>query len=73
VGDNTSQKDDGNIAGIKCIVGKKNRALMRVAHNDCHFTMLGFSLADGRPLLCVIIVACSEIDAKVRMGLQQWF
>jgi len=42
VGDNTSQKDDGNIAGIKCIVGKKNRALMRVAHNDCHFTMLGF-------------------------------
>jgi hypothetical protein len=47
---------------------------MRTAHNDCHFTMLGFSLANGRPLLCVIIVACSEIDAKIRMmGLQSWY
>ncbi len=64
VGDNTSQKDDGNIAGTKYVVGRKNRALMRAAHNDCHFTTLGFSLADGRPILCVIIVACSEIDAK---------
>jgi hypothetical protein len=72
VGDNTSQKDDGNIAGTKYVVGRKNRALMRAAHNDCHFTTLGFSLADGRPLLCVIIIACSEIDAKIRMGLQPW-
>jgi len=72
VGDNTSQKDDGNIAGTKYVVGRKSRALMRAAHNDCHFTTLGFSLADGRPILCVIIVACSEIDAKIRMGLQPW-
>jgi hypothetical protein len=72
VGDNTSQKDDGNIAGTKYIVGRKNRALMRAAQNDYHFTMLGFSLANGRPILCVIIVACIEIDAKIRMGLQPW-
>jgi hypothetical protein len=72
VGDNTSQKDDENIAGTKYVVSRKNRALMRAAHNDCHFTKLGFSLADGRPILCVIIVACSETDAKIRMGLQPW-
>jgi hypothetical protein len=29
-------------------------------------------LADGRPLLCVIIIACAEIDAKIRMGIQPW-
>ena len=45
---------------------------MRAAHHDCHFTTLGFSLADGRPLLCVIIIACSEIDAKLRMRIQPW-
>jgi hypothetical protein len=72
VGDNTSQKDDGNIGGTKYVVGRKNRALMRAAHHDCHFTTLGFSLADGRPLLCVIIISCGEIDAKIRMGLQPW-
>jgi hypothetical protein len=45
---------------------------MRAAHHDCYFTTLCFSLADGRPLLCVIIFSCGEIDAKIRMGLQPW-
>jgi hypothetical protein len=42
VGDNTSQKDVGNIAGTKYVVGRKNRALMRATHNYCHFATLGF-------------------------------
>ncbi len=57
-----------NIGGTKYVVGRKNRALMRVAHHDCHFTTLGFLLANGRPLLCVIIINCDEIDTKIRMG-----
>jgi len=72
VGDNTSQRDDGKIAGTKYIVGRKKRGLMRAAHMNCPFTMLGFLLANGRPILCVFIVACSEIDAKITMGLQPW-
>jgi hypothetical protein len=70
VGDITSQKDDGNIGGTKYVVWRKKRALLRAAHNDCHFTTLGFSLANGKPLLCIIIISCSEIDARLRMGLQ---
>ncbi len=45
VGDNTSQKDDGNIGGTKYVVGRKSREL---------------------------IIACSENDAKLRMGIQPW-
>jgi hypothetical protein len=32
VGDNASQKDDGNIGGTKYVVRRKNRALMRAVH-----------------------------------------
>jgi hypothetical protein len=72
VGDNTSQKNDGNVGGTKYVVEKSSRALITSSYKDRHFTALGFTLADGRPLLCVIIIAGAEVDAKVRMGLQPW-
>jgi hypothetical protein len=72
VGDNASQKNDGNIAGTKYVVSKTMHALKRASHHDNHFTTLEFTLADGRPLLCVINIACSEVDAKIRMGIQPW-
>ncbi len=72
VGDNPSQKNDGNIGGTKYVVEGSNQALMTSSYKDHHFTALGFTLADGRPLLCVIIIAGAEVDANVRMGLQSW-
>ena len=71
-GDDTSQKHDGNQCGEKFVVGVKERALLSSSFDGCHWTSLGFTLGDGRPLLCVIIIACSEIDAKTRMGVQPW-
>jgi len=71
-GDDTSQKQDGNQGGEKFVVGVKERALLSSSFDGCHWTSLGFTLGDGRPLLCVIIIACSEVDAKTRMGLQPW-
>jgi len=67
-GDNTSQKQDGNQGGEKFVVGVKERALLSLSFDGCHWTSLGFTLGDGRPLLCEIIIACSEIDAKTRGG-----
>jgi hypothetical protein len=42
---------------------------MTSSYKDHHFTALGFTLANGRPLLCVIIIVGSEVDANARMGL----
>ena len=65
-------KHDGNHGGEKFIVGVKERALLSSSFDGCHWTSLGFTLGDGRPLLCLIIIACSEIDAKTRIGAQPW-
>mmetsp|Transcript_8800 Transcript_8800/g.12807 ORF Transcript_8800/g.12807 Transcript_8800/m.12807 type:complete len:151 (+) Transcript_8800:1051-1503(+) len=58
-GDDTSQKHDGNQGREKFVVGVKERALLSSSFDGCHWTSLGFTLGDGRPLLCVIIIACS--------------
>ena len=53
-------------------MGVSDRALISSSFDSCHWTTLGFTLGDGRPLLCVIIFACAEVDAKMRMGIQPW-
>jgi len=49
VGDNMSQKHDGNINGEKIIITKDGRALIH-SMNDCHFMVLGFMAATSEPL-----------------------
>jgi hypothetical protein len=72
VGCNTSQKSDGNVGGQKFVVEKNKRALIRASHQDCHFTVLGFTNALGEPVCCVIIIAAATVTAKDIMGLQPW-
>jgi hypothetical protein len=50
VGDNTSQKNDGNVGGQMFVVGKNERTLIRASYADNHFTVLGFTTADGNPV-----------------------
>ena len=47
-------------------------ALIRTSHQDCHFTVLGFTYALGEAVCCIIILAASEVQAKYVMGLQPW-
>jgi hypothetical protein len=72
VGCNTSQKNDGNNGGQKFIIQDGQRALLRSSFGDCHFTVLGFTNASGDPVLAVIIMASTEINAKCIMGIQPW-
>jgi len=72
VGCNTSQKSDGNVGGQKFIVQGNQRALIRSSHQDCHFTVLGFTNGLGQPVCCVIILAAAQVTAKDIMGLQPW-
>ncbi len=72
VGCNTSQKSDGNVGGQKFVVSQEWRALQKSSHQDCHFTVLGFTNAKGEPACCLIILAASEVTGKDIMGLQPW-
>jgi hypothetical protein len=72
VGCNTSQKSDGNVWGQKFVVIQEGRVLQKSSHQDCHFTVLGFTNAKGEPACCLIILAASEVTGKDIMGLQPW-
>jgi hypothetical protein len=54
----------------KFVVQKKKGALIRSSHQDCHFTMLGFTNTLGEPVCCVTIIAAAEAQAKDIMSLQ---
>jgi hypothetical protein len=74
VGDNTSQRNDGNVGGEKFLVDKNKRAVKRSSYADSHFTVLGFTLATGEPLCCAVLYSSSaeDVEAIVRMGIQPW-
>ena len=74
VGDNTSQRNDGNAGGEKFIVDKDKRAIKKSSYQDSHFMVLGFTLANGEPLCCAIVYSSQveDVDVAVRMGIQPW-
>ena len=74
VGDNTSQRNDGNAGGEKFIVDKDKRAVKKSSYQDSHFTVLGFTLATGEPLCCAIVYSSQveDVDVAIRMGIQPW-
>jgi hypothetical protein len=58
--------------GQKFVVSTEVRALQKSSHQDCHFTVLGFTNVKGEPACCLIILAASEVTGKDIMGLQPW-
>lgn len=70
VGDNTLQKNDGNVGGQKFVIGEIDRALICASYADKPFTVLGFTSSDGNPVCCVIILAGSELKANHIMRIQ---
>ena len=58
VGSNTSQAKGGQIGGEKLFtVGSESRPQTRSTQKDAHFTVLGFTTSDGKPVICAIIFA----------------
>ena len=68
VGCNTSQKSDGNIGGEKFLVDPDSQARIRSAFKDYHFTVLGFTDAEGMPVLCAIVLVCKVLKYEYVMG-----
>jgi hypothetical protein len=61
VRENISQKGDGNAGGQKFVVAKDMRAQVRNSFKDNHFTVLGFTAAGGRAVMCAIIIEASKL------------
>jgi len=68
VGNNTSQAKDGNVGGQTFLCGKDGRPQNRAATKDAHFTMLGFTSANGQPIMCAIIFAAKGMKDEWNMG-----
>jgi len=75
VGNNTSQAKDGQVGGQTYLCSKDGRPQQRAATKDAHFTVLGFTAADGKPLLCAIIFAAKTMKHEWVTGfdpLAEW-
>jgi hypothetical protein len=68
MGKNISQKGDGNAGGQKFVVATTMIAQVQNTFKDNHFTVLGFTAADGRPFMCTIIIAASKLRVTDGMG-----
>jgi hypothetical protein len=61
VGENISQKGDGNTGGQNFMVANGMRVQVRNFLKDNHFTVLGFMAATGEAVMCAIIIAASKL------------
>jgi hypothetical protein len=68
VGDNISQKGDGNAGGQHFMVARDMRAQVRNSFKDNCFTVLGFTTEDGRAVMCAIIIAAYKLRVTDATG-----
>ena len=69
MGCNTSQKSDGNNGREKFLVDPDSQVRIQSAFKDFHFTVLGFTDAEGTPVLCAIILVCKVLKYEYVMGM----
>jgi hypothetical protein len=68
VGEHISQKGDCNTGGQNFMVAKDMRAHIGNSFKDNHFTIFGFTAADGRPIMWSVIIASSKLKLTVVTG-----
>ena len=68
VGSNTTQAKDGNVGGEKRLSATGQQPQIRSATKDSHFTVLGFTAANGMPLICAIIFAAKDMEESWELG-----
>jgi len=68
IGSNTSQQKDGAVGGQTYLCSKTGRPQQRAATKDAHFTVLGFTAATGKPLMCAIIFSGKAMKEEWKLG-----
>jgi hypothetical protein len=68
VGENISQKGDGNAGRKTLMVVNDTRAQVRNYFKDNHFTVFGFTAANGYPTMCAIIISAYKLKVTYVTG-----
>jgi hypothetical protein len=66
---NTSQKQYGNIGGRKFFATRGTCPQEKKAYSDCQFTVLGFTIVNGVPIMCALIIAAKKTTALETSGI----
>ena len=69
VGCNTSQDTDKRVGRELFLTGKHDEAYKSVSTRSNHFTVLGVTALDGRPVLCVVIMTGKQFELPVATGI----
>jgi hypothetical protein len=69
VGANTSQKQDGHIGGRTLVLARGTQPQELNAYNYFHFTVLGFTAANGAPVMCCVIVIAKNLTTFEASGI----
>ena len=72
VGGNTSQKDDGKIGGERWLTELGTIPQRKISTKNKHYTVLGLTLLNGKPLMCVVIMAGERPKAEVEAGIDMF-
>lgn len=67
-GCNLSQEYDNNYGRELYVTGKNDKAYHSISTKYHHFTVIGVTLLDGNPLMCVVIVTGKTHDVLVELG-----
>jgi hypothetical protein len=68
VGSNTSQAKYGNVGGQTYLCTKDGHPQNWAATKDTHFTLLGFTAANGEPLICTIIFTAKTLKDQWKVA-----
>jgi hypothetical protein len=69
VGNNMKQKNDGHVGGGKYLCERGTMPKQTCATKDAHFTVLGFTSANGQPVMCVIILKGKQVKLEWSAGI----
>jgi hypothetical protein len=69
VGNNTNQKNDGHIGGGRFLCERGTTPKQICSTKDAHFTVLGFTSANGQPVMCVIIFEGEQVKLDWATGI----
>ena len=69
LGGNTSQKGDGNVGGQLMLCERGKTPQLKISTRDKHYTMMGLTSINGKPVMCVVIFAGKRPNALCETGL----
>ena len=71
LGGNTSQKGDGNVGGQLMLCERGKTPQLKISTRDKHYTMMGLTSINGKPVMCVVIFAgkCPNVLCETGLDL----